>query len=300
MRESSSMVANFFSYLQYEKRFSPHTLISYQTDLQQLSDYLASVYQTEDLLAVNYQMLRSWLFTLAAEKLKPRSIARKVACLKSFYKFLHCKGYLAQNPAGRLKSPKLEKRLPAFVKEPAMVQLLDQPPTTFQEGFGGFRDKMVLEMLYGTGIRLAELIQIKETDYNPYDSTLRVLGKGNKERVVPVHATLRPMLSEYLQAKKAHFEVSENYLFVTDQGKKMYPMFVQRLVKRYLTPVTTLEKKSPHVLRHSFATHLLDRGADLNAIKEMLGHSSLAATQVYTHNSLEKLKQAYKKAHPKA
>lgn len=292
------LVASFFSYLQYEKRYSPHTLLSYQTDLEQLADYLLVTYQTNNFSVVNYQMLRSWLFTLATEKLKARSIARKVACLKSFYKFLHKHGHVESNPTSRLKTPKIEKRLPVFVEEKNMAVLLDQ--LVFPEGFEGLRDKMVLEMLYGTGIRLSELIHIKEADYNKFDKTLRVLGKGNKERVIPIHQTLHVALLSYLVIRRAQFEAAEDFLFVTDAGKQMYPVFVQRLTKKYIGSVSTVEKKSPHVLRHSFATHLLNHGADLNAIKEMLGHSSLAATQVYTHNSLEKLKQAHEKAHPKA
>lgn len=292
------LVASFFSYLQYEKRYSPHTLLAYQTDLEQFEDYLTVTYQTSDFAAVNYQMLRSWIFTLATEELKARSIARKVACLKSFYKFLHKHGHVDTNPASRLKTPKIEKRLPAFVEEKNMVVLLDQ--LVFPEGFEGLRDKMMLEMLYGTGIRLSELINIKEADYNKYDKTLRVLGKGNKERIIPIHLTLHNSLMSYLEIRQSQFGAAEDFMFLTDAGKQMYPVFVQRLTKKYIGSVSTVEKKSPHVLRHSFATHLLNHGADLNAIKEMLGHSSMAATQVYTHNSLEKLKQAHEKAHPKA
>jgi integrase/recombinase XerC len=292
------MVASFFTYLRYEKRVSPHTLISYETDLRQLSDYLSSTYEKNEIHLANYQMLRSWLLSLAGEDLKPRSLARKVACLKSFYKFLNKEGTIAINPTTRLKSPKLEKRLPDYVEAKNMDILLDS--VEFPEGFEGMRDKLVIEMLYGTGIRLSELIGIKENDYNPYSRTIKVLGKGNKERIIPTNTSLDSLIKNYLTIKKAHFETSKNYLLLTDNGEKMYPMFVQRLVKKYLSIVTTLEKKSPHVLRHSFATHLLDRGAELNAIKDMLGHSSLAATQVYTHNTLEKLKQVFEKAHPKA
>jgi len=292
------MVASFFTYLQYEKRFSPHTLISYETDLRQLSIYLSSTYELTDIRLANYQMLRSWLLSLAGEDLKPRSLARKIACLKSFYKFLQKQGEIQFNPSLRLKAPKLEKRLPAFVEEKSMDLLLDQ--LQFPEGYEGIRDKLILEMLYGTGIRLSELIGIKAQDYNSYDRTLKVLGKGNKERIVPINTSLVTLISQYLQSKQSHFESNSDFLLLTNKGDKLYPVYVQRMVKRYLSAVTTIEKKSPHVLRHTFATHLLDRGADLNAIKDILGHSSLAATQVYTHNSLDKLKQAFEKAHPKA
>ena len=291
------MVASFFIYLQHEKRYSKHTLTSYETDLRQLADYLSTTYETTDVSLASYQMLRSWLLSLAGEDLKPRSLARKIACLKSYYKFLHNQGIIQLNPTLKLKSPKLEKRLPAFVEEKSMDILLDE--ITFPEGFEGIRDKLILELLYGTGIRLSELIGIKEPDYNHYDHTLKVLGKGKKERIVPINKTLSTLISKYI-AKKNIEERKNNYLIVTDKYDKLYPVFVQRIVKKYLSLVTTLEKKSPHVLRHTFATHLLDRGADLNSIKDMLGHSSLAATQVYTHNSLEKLKKVFEKAHPKA
>lgn len=298
MLDKPKMVASFFSYLQYEKRFSPHTILSYTTDLEQLTDYLSTTYQISFIEQANYQMLRSWLFELSTQGLKPRSISRKVACLKSFYKFLLRFGHILQDPASKLKTPKVEKRLPTFIKEKNMTIMLDQ--IQFTEGFEGVRDKMILEMFYGTGIRLSELIHIKETDYSPYDHTLRVLGKGNKERIVPTNKTIQEGIKHYLLQKKEKGFIND-FLFLTDKGEKMYPVFVQRLVKKYLTfSGSTEEKKSPHVLRHTFATHLLDRGADLNSIKEMLGHSSLAATQVYTHNSLEKLKEAFKKAHPKA
>ena len=291
------MVASFFIYLQHEKRYSEHTLTSYETDLRQLAVYLSSTYETTDISLASYQMLRSWLLSLAGNDLKPRSLARKIACLKSYYTFLHKKRIIQFNPTLRLKSPKLEKRLPTFVEEKNMDILLDE--ITFPEGFEGIRDKLILELLYGTGIRLSELIGIKEPDYNQYDHTLKVLGKGNKERIVPINTTLSTLISNYIAQKNAE-ESKNNYLIVTDKYDKLYPVFVQRIVKKYLSLVTTLEKKSPHVLRHTFATHLLDRGADLNSIKDMLGHSSLAATQVYTHNSLEKLKKVFEKAHPKA
>lgn len=291
------MVASFFIYLQHEKRYSKHTLTSYETDLRQLAVYLTSTYETTDISLASYQMLRSWLLSLAGEDLKPRSLARKIACLKSYYTFLHKQGIVQLNPTLRLKSPKLEKRLPDFVEEKNMDILLDE--ITFPEGFEGIRDKLILELLYGTGIRLSELIGIKETDYNHYDHTLKVLGKGNKERIVPINKTLSTLINVYITQKNTE-ESKNSYLIVTDKHDKLYPVFVQRIVKKYLTLVTTLEKKSPHVLRHTFATHLLNHGADLNSIKDMLGHSSLAATQVYTHNSLEKLKAVFEKAHPKA
>jgi len=293
------MVAKFLLYLEYEKRFSKHTIKSYQVDLKQFSLYLENVYELNELTLANYQMLRSWLLSLAGNELKPRSLARKIACLKSFYKFLHKQGHVSANPTLKLKTPKLGKRLPDYVEEKDINGLLENP--IFPEGFTGLRDKLILELLYGTGIRLSELIGIKEQDYNKHDHTLKVLGKGNKERIVPIHKTLSKLIEEYILNKKSQLESSLDFLLVTDKGLQLYPMYVQRKVKFYLAnDITTVEKKSPHVLRHSFATHLLNHGAELNAIKDLLGHSSLAATQVYTHNSLEKLKQVFEKAHPKA
>ncbi|MBC7389033.1 MAG: tyrosine-type recombinase/integrase [Opitutaceae bacterium] len=297
------MVANFISYLQYEKRFSRHTIVSYSTDLQQLTFFFKQTFDTDDLLKADYQMLRSWLYSLNDEQLKPRSLARKIACLKSFYKFLLKHGHISTNPTLRLKTPKVEKRLPVFLSIADMNSLLDKPKIEQEEpeGFPAIRNKLVMEMLYGTGIRLAELIGIKERDYNKFDRLLKVLGKGNKERILPVNTSLAALIDEYLKLKRFSFSSQNEYLIVTDKGDQLYPVFVQRLVKATLTKNEIhVDKKSPHVLRHTFATHLLNRGADLNAIKDLLGHSSLAATQVYTHNSIEKLKQAFEKAHPKA
>jgi len=297
------MVANFISYLQYEKRFSRHTIVSYSTDLHQLTDFIKITYETEDLRTANYQMLRSWLYSLGDEQLKPRSLARKIACLKSFYRFLLKHSHIDSNPTARLKMPKVEKRLPVFLSVADMNMILDKPKSEDEkpEGFKELRNKLIMEMLYGTGIRLSELIGIKETDYNRFDKLVKVLGKGNKERIIPINTSLSLLIAEYLQVKRLNLVKTNDYLLVTDKGDQLYPVFVQRIVKTTLSQDgINADKKSPHVLRHTFATHLLNRGADLNAIKDLLGHSSLAATQVYTHNSIEKLKQAFEKAHPKA
>ena len=289
----------FFKYLQYEKRYSPHTLTSYHTDLGQFADYLKEVYQITDAAEADHTIIRSWILTLVQNNIKPRSINRKIACLRSYYKFLLAQERIQVNPMLRIKAPKASKRLPAFVQEEPFNNLLDS--FTFEDTFEGQRDRLILEFLYGTGIRLAELINIEASDINLNAKTVRVLGKGNKERIVPLNDSLLLALDAYKTEKK-HFLGDNNSvkLLVTNKARPLYPKFVYRVVKKYISLITTSEHNSPHVLRHSFATHLLNKGADLNAIKDLLGHASLAATQVYTHNSIEQLKSIFEKAHPKA
>jgi integrase/recombinase XerC len=243
--------------------------------------------------------LRTWLIHLVEQGLESKSVNRKIASLKSYYKFLLRREEIEKSPADKLKPLKAPKMLPSFVRESEMTTLLDQIP--FPEGFVGVRDKLILDFLYGTGIRLSELINLKEEDINFYQGHVKVLGKRNKERVIPIPAPLVEEVRKYILLKKEHLsEKFSNFLIVTDEGGKAYPMMIYRTVKAYLNMVTSSEKKSPHVLRHTFATHLLNKGADLNAVKDLLGHANLAATQVYTHNTLDKLKSVYKQAHPKA
>ncbi|WP_276497697.1 tyrosine-type recombinase/integrase [Pontibacter litorisediminis] len=289
----------FFKYLQYEKRYSPHTLTSYHTDLGQFAGYLKEVYQITDAAEADHTIIRSWILTLVQNNIKPRSINRKIACLRSYYRFLLAQERIKANPMLRIKAPKASKKLPAFVQEEPFNQLLDS--FTFEETFEGQRDRLILEFLYGTGIRLAELIHIEPADISLSAKTVRVLGKGNKERILPLNDSLLLALDAY-QAEKSHFFGNNNSvkLLVTNKARPLYPKFVYRVVKKYISLITTSEHNSPHVLRHSFATHLLNKGADLNAIKDLLGHASLAATQVYTHNSIEQLKSIFEKAHPKA
>ncbi|MCX2738427.1 tyrosine-type recombinase/integrase [Pontibacter anaerobius] len=289
----------FFKYLQYEKRYSPHTLTSYHTDLGQLSEYLQQVYQITDAAEADHTIIRSWILTLVQNNIKPRSINRKIACLRSYYKFLMAQERIRVNPMLRIKAPKAGKKLPAFVQEEPFNNLLDS--FTFEDTFEGQRDRLILEFLYGTGIRLAELINIEPTDIELRAKTVRVLGKGNKERIVPLNDSLLLALDAYKTEKKHFFGDNNSVkLLVTNKARPLYPKFVYRVVKKYISLITTSEHNSPHVLRHSFATHLLNKGADLNAIKDLLGHTSLAATQVYTHNSIEQLKSIFEKAHPKA
>ena len=289
----------FFKYLQYEKRYSPHTLTSYHTDLGQFAQYLQEIYQLTDAAEADHTIIRSWLLTLVQQHIKPRSINRKIACLRSYYRFLLAQERIQVNPMLRIKAPKASKKLPAFVPEEPFNTLLDS--FAFEADFEGQRDRLILEFLYGTGIRLAELIHIQHPDIDTHAKTVRVLGKGNKERIVPLNDSLLESIETYLNYKKSQFgDNNSGNLLVTTKARPLYPKFVYRVVKKCISMITTSEHNSPHVLRHSFATHLLNKGADLNAIKDLLGHASLAATQVYTHNSIEKLKAVFEKAHPKA
>ncbi|HEY4652369.1 MAG TPA: tyrosine-type recombinase/integrase [Pontibacter sp.] len=289
----------FFKYLQYEKRYSPHTLTSYHTDLGQFSEYLLQTYEITDPAQADHTLIRSWILSLVQQHIQPRSINRKIACLRSYYKFLLSQQRITANPMLRIKAPKVSKKLPAFVPEEPFNQLLDQ--FSFELTFEGQRDRVILEFLYGTGMRLSELIGILETDIDQYQRTVRVLGKGNKERIIPINDSLWQSITTYQACKQQALpDNNSDRLLVTIKARPLYPKFIYRVVKKYISLVTTSAHNSPHVLRHSFATHLLNNGADLNAIKDLLGHASLAATQVYTHNSIEKLKSIFEKAHPKA
>jgi integrase/recombinase XerC len=293
------MVSYFLQHIKYEKRLSPHTVTAYEGDLKQFSIFLQFQYEFKEPDKADFQMIRSWIVALVDEKIENRSINRKIATLRTFYNFLLRHKTIAANPMLKIRALKTDKTLPKYVEEKPMENLLDD--MQFSDDFSGFRDKLVIELLYGTGMRLAELIGLKITDLNLYNNTLMVLGKRNKQRVIPVNKSLVEAIKKYLTLRTDISDDTTNtYLILTDSGTQAYPMFIQRLVKKYLSLVTSLDQRSPHVLRHTFATHLLNRGADLNAIKDLLGHTSLAATQVYTHNSIEKLKKVFKQAHPKA
>lgn len=293
------MIQKFLSFLTHEKRYSQHTLTAYEEDLNQFHTFLSQTFEIVAVEEVRHPHLRSWVVELIEGGISPRSVNRKIACLKSYFKFLCAREYLEKNPASRLKPLKTEKKLPSFVKESEMTRLLDH--VEFPDNFFGVRDKLVIELFYATGIRLAELISLKNADVNFYDQSIKVLGKRNKERIIPIPDSIVNTIKNYQSLMQDMWgTINHPYLLVTDKGESMYPMMVYRIIKNYLGAVTTLSKKSPHVLRHTFATHLLDKGADLNAVKDLLGHTSLAATQVYTHNSLEKLKSVFDQAHPKA
>ncbi|WP_224999780.1 tyrosine-type recombinase/integrase [Cesiribacter sp. SM1] len=293
------MIANFLRYLAYERRYSAHTLTAYEADLGQFEAYLQETYALADTTAVTHLHLRSWVLALVEGGMSTRSVNRKLATLRSYYKFLLKREAVQQDPTVKVRAPKVQKGLPHFVQEAEMDRLLDNIP--FPDTFEGWRDRLVLELLYGTGIRLSELLQLRVSNVNLHEGVIKVLGKRNKERVIPMAKPLQELVRKYIGSKSAAFGAdSSAHLLVTDKGEQAYPMFVYRLVRKYLGTFTSSEKQSPHVLRHTFATHLLNRGADLNAVKDLLGHSSLAATQVYTHNSMEKLRKVFEQAHPKA
>ncbi len=292
-------LAQFYNYLAYEKRYSQHTLLSYQKDISQFSDFLTKTFETQ-LPAANHQMIRSWVIDMAEAEVSPASIGRKLSSLKSFYKFLFKQGIVANNPAVAVQSPKKSKKLPTFIDENKIIPLLDSD-NIFDNSFNGTRDKLVIELLFGTGIRLSELIHIKLSDISTTEKLLKVLGKRNKERIIPLNKSLCVLVDYYLELRKICIsEIEIPYLIITDKGDKTYPKLIYRVANKYLSIISTQRKKSPHVLRHSFATTLLNKGADINAIKELLGHANLSATQIYTHNTVERLKTIYKQAHPKA
>lgn len=292
-------IEKFLNYLLYEKRFSKHTQISYKTDLSQFGLFISDNFNCADPSTINYQMIRNWIANLMNNGNSSRSVNRKISSLKSFYKFLLKEGLVNQNPLDKIINPKVSKRLPVFVEENQMDILLDE--VEFGDDFKGLRNKLVIEMFYFTGIRLNELINIHTNDIDFYNLTIKVLGKRNKERIIPVSKEFSKNIQFYIDYKKKEFTFSNtDYLFTGEKGTKLYPKAVYRIINSYLRLVSSIEKKSPHVIRHTFATHMLNHGADLNAIKEILGHASLAATQVYTHNTFEKLNRIYKQAHPRA
>jgi len=284
-------LVNFFlDHLSIERRLSPHTITSYSTDLEQFIAFI----EPQTLLEVQAIDVRKWLISLSDDTIQNRSINRKLATLRTLYKYLVRSGKMAENPMTSIRMVKTTKKLPHFVRESEMENLVENRKiaTNFSEA----RDELILFLLYGTGIRLAELISLQNNAVNLAAKTIRVIGKRNKERVIPIPQ----LLIELIQAYRSFSTFENSHLLLTDKGEPLYPMFVQRLVKKNLGEFSQLEKLSPHVLRHTYATHLLNRGADLNAIKELLGHANLAATQVYTHNSMEKMKAIYIQAHPKA
>ena len=290
----------FLDFLRYEKRFSPHTVTSYQTDLTQFARYLKAECELEEPVQATHPLIRGWVVSLMEQHLDPRTVNRKVACLRSFYKFLLREHRIEANPMLRVKAPKMAKKLPEFVPEEALNRLLNS--FEFEDSFAGVRDQLVLETLYGTGIRLSELLGITESDLDAAARTVRVTGKGNKQRLVPLNPSLLLVLEKYRVARAAAFGPGMGgVLLRTDKGEPLYEKLVYRTVKKYLSQVSTsAAHQHPHALRHAFATHLLGKGADLNAIKELLGHASLAATQVYTHLSVDRLKSVFEQAHPRA
>jgi integrase/recombinase XerC len=293
-----SMTDLFLKYLQFEKRVSPHTLQAYKTDLAQFQIFLQNTFHTNSAEHAKYSEIRSWIVELMNDDLDPRSINRKIACLRSFYKYLRGQELIEENPMKNIRVLKTAKKIPTFLQEEDILSLLDRK--AFDTTFEAKRDQLILELFYGTGIRLAELLTLSDHAINLYDRTIKVRGKRNKERIIPFTQNLSTLLESYWKTRNHEVEKKPHgLLFVTKSGDPCYPMLVYRVVKSYLRDMQA-EKKSPHVLRHTYATHLLNKGAEINAVKELLGHSSLAATQVYTHNTIEKLKKVFEQAHPKA
>jgi len=299
LNDTPAEIQSFIDYLKFEKRYSNHTIISYGNDLSSFFNYLKYQYDTNKLNDISHSIIRSWIASLREQQLTARSINRKISSLRSFLKFHLKQGNIAQLPTANTVAPKMNRRLPAFLKEPETLELLESLNSS-TEDWKSLNAKMLISLFYATGMRLSELINLKERQLDFGRSQVRVLGKGNKERLIPVNKEIMAAIRHYQDLKRKEFDTKEEVLLVTEKGKKMYPRYAWLAVNRSLALSSTLDKKSPHVLRHTFATHLMNNGADLNAVKELLGHSSLAATQVYTHNTIEKLKEVYKKAHPKA
>jgi integrase/recombinase XerC len=291
------LIDSFLDYLSLEKKYSPHTVIAYKNDLITFKSFLVDQYDQEDLLEVHYSQIRSWIVSLVEKEISNRTVNRKVSSLKSYYKYLLKSEQLKINPLSKHKALKVGKKVqvPFTLKEiNSVISTIDE-----QDDFIAVRNKLIVEVFYSTGIRRAELINLKEKDINFSDETIKVLGKRDKERFVPLLQSVVSTLKVYLRLK-VDFSIGLEELFITGKGNKIYETLVYRVINSYFSNVSSKVKKSPHILRHSFATHLLNEGADLNSVKELLGHSSLASTQVYTHNSLEVIKKVYKQAHPRS
>tara|TARA_R110000868_G_scaffold410038_2_gene696963 strand:+ start:2867 stop:3772 length:906 start_codon:yes stop_codon:yes gene_type:complete len=294
-----SKIQSFLSYLEHQKRFSVHTIKSYAKDLSLYSEFIAETFDLEELEEVHHSMIRSWIVEMVEKDYARTSIKRKLSALRSFYRFLQREGAVSSNPASQVIVPKPEKKLLRVVSEDDMRFLLED--FAFEDDPWSCSQSLILDLFYQTGIRLSELINLRVSDYNYAASYIKVLGKRNKEREIPIALVLNAKMKDHLDNQRLALDVhSEPWFFLSKKGKKLYPKLVYNSVNAYLSIVSGVEKKSPHVLRHSFATHLLNRGADINSVKELLGHASLAATQVYTHNSIDRLKQMYNHAHPRA
>lgn len=289
-----TLIKNFLDYLTIEKRYSDHTTVSYRNDLNQFNLYLLESYSGIEFHKVEMIHVRSYMVHLLESKLAKSTVARKVSSIKSLYKFMKKEQLISSSPILLLETPKLDSRLPVFLKEEEVVNLFEE--FKFEDSFSGKRDKMILYLFYQTGIRLSELIGLKDVDVR--NGELKVLGKRNKERIIPLSNNIQPLIDQYLNLKD-ELGFKKKYFFVTDKGNKLYEKFVYRKVNYYLSMVSSKQKKSPHILRHTFATHMLNNGADLNSIKEILGHENLSATQVYTHNTFQKLKSIHKQSHPR-
>jgi integrase/recombinase XerC len=293
-----SETEEFLQYLRFTKRFSEHSVKAYQQDLAAINQFAQEQFEVSNPREWSYMLIRSWIVSLMDTGLDPRSVNRKISALRSFFRFMLKEGMVSENPTRKITGPKTAKKLPVFVDQSATFNLLDH--LEFGDDFKGQRDKLIIETFYRTGIRLSELLGLRMKDVDLQNQTFKVLGKRNKERIIPFASNFSITLSAYFNARSFSTETQNSeYLFCMPSGEKIYPKYVYRLVNKAINEVCTLTKKSPHVLRHTFATHMLENGADLNAIKEILGHANLSATQVYTHNTIDKLKNIHSQAHPR-
>lgn len=294
------MIDSFINYLEYEKKASAHTVTAYRHDLEQLQEFVSQSFEIQTIQDLGHAEIRAWVIDLVEEGKSSTTVNRKIATLRSYYKFLLRSRLIKKDPTYKLKSLKNPKKLPEFVQESAIESVLEE--AVYEATFEGQRDKMIMEFLYQTGVRLSELIGLKWSDLNLIEGSVRVLGKRKKERIIPITSALKRNILSYHKVFEERFLKADqsDYFIVSNQGKQSYPMLIYRTVKHYLDFFAQTSSRSPHILRHTFATHLLNKGADLNAVKDLLGHANLAATQVYTHNSLEKLKAVFEQAHPKA
>lgn len=292
-------VEAFISYVSLEKNYSSHTVKAYGNDISDFKVFCMDTYDISDIDVVSYAQIRSWIVSLVNASISNRTVNRKIASLKAYYKFLQRIGDIEVNPLAKHKALKTSKKMEVPFSEAEMSTLLKQ--ITFKDGFEGIRDKLMIELLYASGIRRAELIELQLVDLNLVGGTIKVLGKRNKERIIPLLGTLTDLFSEYLIARDALDSIVDgDYVFLSKSGHKIYETLVYRVINKYLSEVSQKAKRSPHVLRHTFATHLLNQGADLNSVKELLGHSSLASTQVYTRNSIAELKKVHLASHPRS
>ena len=280
--------------MKFEKRYSEHTITSYSNDLLKFHNYLEDYYEGVIFHSIKSLHLRSYMVFLLEKKMAKSTVARKISAVKSLFKFLLKQQIVDSSPVNLIETPKLDKKLPSFLKEDEIINLINV--IEFEDSFFGLRDKLLITLFYQTGARLSEIIELKEDDVRMDD--IKVLGKRNKERIIPLSGKVKNLITEYRKIKHLEFP-NIKYFFIGDKGNKMYEKFVYRKVNYYLSMVSSKQKRSPHILRHTFATHMLNNGADLNAIKEILGHENLSATQVYTHNSFEKLKSIHKQSHPR-
>lgn len=293
------MIKSFINYIKYEKRYSENTVISYLNDISQFYKFLEDNYSLEDINLVTHFMLRSWVVSLMKNKMSPKSVNRKISSIRMFFLFLKRENKIENNPTKKIIAPKIGKTLPKFIRKSEIDNLLDNvlKPVAYPE----LRDKLIINLLYNTGMRKNEMINLHDKDIDFINKTILVTGKGNKQRIIPVTDSLLIEIEEFINKRNIFFEGSiKDFLFLTDKGNKLYPKFVYNVVFKNLSMVSSSDKRSPHVLRHSIATHLSDENVEINALKALLGHSSLSSTQIYTHNSIEKLKKAYVEAHPKA